>query len=484
MKAMSGVDGAFLHLETAETPMHVASLSLFDLPPRYRRDFAAAMRRQIGRRLRLVPAFTRRLAPLPLQLANPVWVDGDDVDLDHHVQSLELPAPGTQAQLQACVAGLHAQRLDRHHPLWRVVIITGLQTGQVGCFIQVHHAVLDGQAGVLLAMALFDLQPEGTKLPRGKALPPEHPDLAQLAALALRHDAAQYVKLLRHLPGVVSSLAGLLGLSPSRGSKALGFGPRTVLNGPITAGRTFAAVSLPLAPLKALAAARQVKLNDVVLALCAGLLRRHLARHGGVPRQSLVAAMPISLREAGNTEFGTQVTMSLVKLHTNIADPLKRLRAIRDSAGAVKAMAQKARGVLPTDFPSIGEPWLLQGLAALYGRSGLAANVPPLANVVISNVPGPQVPLYAAGARMATYWPLSIVEHGVGLNITVMSYAGALGFGFTAASAAVPDASALVTALHATLDELVAKSAAAHPGEAPCASESRKRSRTTNTASA
>jgi hypothetical protein len=134
---------------------------------------------------------------------------------------------------------------------------------------------------------------------------------------------------------------------------------------------------------------------------------------------------------------------------------VKRLHAIRDAAGAMKSLARRARSVIPTDFPSIGVPWILHGLATLYGRSGITRAVPPIANVVISNVPGPQVPLYSAGARMATYWPLSIVEHGVGLNITVMSYAGAMGFGFTTARRAVPDARELSAALEAALQELV-----------------------------
>jgi hypothetical protein len=174
--------------------------------------------------------------------------------------------------------------------------------------------------------------------------------------------------------------------------------------------------------------------------------------------------MPISLRAAGNTDYTTQATLSLVNLNTQIADPVQRLHAIRDAAGAVKALARRAKGVIPTDFPSIGVPWLLHGLATLYGRSGLAAAIPPIANVVISNVPGPQVPLYAAGARMATYWPLSIAEHGLGLNITVMSYAGAMGFGFTTARAAVPEAREFSAALQAALRELVAASPPAPSG--------------------
>ncbi len=463
MKVMSGVDGAFLHLETLETPMHVASLHLFDLPDGYRGDFHADITRLMRGRLHLAPVFTRKLAPMPLQFANPVWIEEDKLDLAYHVQRITLPAPGTLAQLEDCAGRLHSALLDRSRPLWRLAVIDGLQSGQVGYYIQVHHAVLDGQAGVLLAQALFDVSPVPRRVPRGAGHHGEHPGLGELAAAALKHDAGQYIKLLRHLPDVVKTLAGLFGATPATAKGQLGqnfsFGPKTPLNVPITGERGFAAVSVPLATLKQLAAAHEAKLNDIVLALCGGALRRYLAHHGGIPKKPLIASMPISLRDAGNTDFTTQATLSLVNLNTHIADPIKRLRAIRDAAGAVKALAQRARGVIPTDFPSIGTPWLLHGLASLYGRSGITRALPPIANVVISNVPGPQVPLYAAGARMATYWPLSIVEHGLGLNITVMSYAGAMGFGFTTARCGVPDARELSAALLAALDELVARSA-------------------------
>jgi len=157
MKPLSGLDGAFLHLETAETPMHVASLHLFDLPDGYHGDFHADVKRQMVRRMHLAPVFTRKLAAMPWQFANPVWVEDDRVDLDYHVQGLTLPGPGTQAQLEDCVGELHAQLLDRSRPLWRLYIIDGLRCGQVAYYIKVHHAVVDGQAGVLLAQALFDL---------------------------------------------------------------------------------------------------------------------------------------------------------------------------------------------------------------------------------------------------------------------------------------------------------------------------------------
>jgi diacylglycerol O-acyltransferase len=462
MKALSGVDGAFLHLETAETPMHVASAHLFDLPPGYRGDFYADIKAQMRKRLHLAPVFTRKLAPMPLQFANPVWVEDDDLDLDYHVQHVTLPSPGTQAQFEDCIGRLHSELLDRGRPLWRIAVIDGLRTGQAGYYIQVHHAVVDGQAGVLLAQALFDLTPKPRAIPRSAGKRAEHPGLAELAAAALKHDAGQYIKLVRHLPDVVKTLAGMLGATPDQGRGQLGqnfsFGPKTPLNVPITGERGFAALSIPLDTLKQLAAAHDAKLNDIVLALCSGALRRYLAHHGGIPDKPLIAAMPISLRQAGNTEYTTQATMSLVNLQTRIADPVKRLRAIRDAAGAVKALAKRAEGVLPTDFPTIGVPWVLHGLASLYGRSGLAGVIPPIANVVISNVPGPQLPLYAAGARMVTYWPVSAVEHGLALNITVMSYAGAMGFGFVTARCAVHDARAFSAALSAALDELLAAS--------------------------
>jgi WS/DGAT/MGAT family acyltransferase len=197
-------------------------------------------------------------------------------------------------------------------------------------------------------------------------------------------------------------------------------------------------------------------LNDVVLALCSGALRRYLARHGGIPREPLLAAVPVSVRDAGSLDYSTQVTLSLVNLHTDTAEPAHRLAAIHDAASAMKRLVQRARNVVPTDFPSIGMPWVLHGLALLYGRSRLANAVAPLANVLISNVAGPVAPLYLAGARVISYWPLSAPEHGIGLNITVLSYAGTMGFGIVAAQAAVRDAHVLVVALRHAFDELVA----------------------------
>jgi WS/DGAT/MGAT family acyltransferase len=462
LQPLSGLDSLFLHLETPETPMHVASLHLFDVPEGYRGDFHANLKQQVARRLHLVPLFRRRLHTLPLAIGNPCWVEEAEVDLDYHVRRVRLPRPGTQAQLEAGAARIHATLMDRRRPLWEAHVIEGLQSGQVGLYIRVHHAVLDGAAGMALAGALLDPTPEPRDVPRpprGRRAQAEPPGFVQLARAALRHDVDQYAKLLRRLPDLIGVLAGPgqrtadPGAEPARRSRA--FGPRTPLNVSITAERSFAALSLPLDEVKRVARAHDAKLNDVVLALCSGALRRHLSRHGGIPQEPLIAGMPYSLREVGNTDYSTQVTMTLVNLATDIADPVQRLRAIRDAAGAIKSVAGRAKSLIPTDTPSLGAPWLLGGLAALYERAKVADRLPPIMNVVISNIPGPAAPLYAAGARMRTYWPLSIVEHGVGLNITVVSYCGALDFGLVAARCAVPDVHPLARAIEEAHAELL-----------------------------
>lgn len=466
MKPLSGLDSLFLHLETPETPMHVASLCLYDLPMDYPGDFYSNVKRQVARRLHLVPLLRRKLWTLPLAIANPVWVEDADVDLDYHVRRVRLPRPGTQAQLEACAARIHSTLLDRSRPLWEAHVIEGLTTGQVGFYMRVHHAVLDGAAGMALSAALLDTTPAPRQVqhpPRPQRAMGELPGIGELARAALRHDVAQYSKLVRQLPDLVGILTGTGKHSrspvaaPARRSRA--FGPRTPLNVSITSERRFAAVSLSLDAVKRVAHAHDAKLNDVVLTICSGALRNYLSRHGGIPKEPLIAGMPFSLRESGNTEYSTQATMTLVNLATDIADPVQRLRAIRDAAGAIKSVAGRAKSVIPTDTPSLGAPWLLGGLAALYGRSKLADLLPPVMNVVISNVPGPAAPLYAAGARMRTHWPLSIVEHGMGLNITVVSYCGALDFGMVAARRAAPDVRPLARAIEEAHAELLSATA-------------------------
>ncbi len=479
MHTASGLDGAFLSLETSAMPMHVGSLHLFQPPPRYRKDFTTEVRRMLAGRLHLAPIFTRRLAMAPFNFANPVWIE-TQADLDYHIQRIDLPEPGTIAQLQDRVADLHARLLDRDRPLWMIYVFEGLEDGRKAYYNKIHHALLDGQAGAALAAAMFDLSPKpaATRPQPRKPADPE-PGAVALIANAIRHDAAQYWKLARNLPEIARTVAGAAlgsatksdGAPAGRLSDNIALGPRTPLNTTITSDRSFAGLTIALDDVKAIAHACNATINDVALALCSGMLRRWLTRHGGLPKKPLMAAMPISLRAKGDTEMTTQATLSLVNLATNIADPLKRLEALHAASGATKSMAGKAKSFIPTDFPTIGGPWLLGAAAALYGRSHVASLTPPLANVVISNVPGPPMPLYAAGLKMTDYWPLSIVTHGCGLNITLMSYDGKLGVGFTVARCAVEDADELVADFGSALAQL---QKALAEREAAAASKKRK----------
>ncbi len=488
---LSSLDALFLHLESPEMLMHVAGLHLFEVPARRRHLYIDDVRRLFAARLHLAPAFRRRLAPMPLDVANPVWIDDDAVDLEHHVQRRVLPKPGTRAQLHALVARLHAQPLDRDRPLWQTFVIEGLQTGEVAVYTKIHHAAVDGSAGVALAAALMDLEPK--PVPKAQSTRSRHaaraphaedPSLRQLLGALGSGTLMQWRAVASLVPQLAQqgTKAVLQALSqgksaagadakkiaaPAKASaltsssrsvtksvlSALALAPRTPLNRSITAQRSLTTLSLPLPVIKATAKTLEATINDLVMAICATALRNWLARHDRVPRQPLVAAVPFSLRAAGDTAQNNQVSMMLAELACNEADPLKRLAAIRASMARGKRVTGGLKALIPTDLPSLGTPWLVSSLAALYARTQLADRMRPIANVVISNVMGAQVPLYMAGAKMTHYWPLSIVVHGVALNITVQSYDGRLEFGLVACRETLPRIGEVADLLAAAADE-------------------------------
>ena len=452
MKHLSGLDSTFLYLETPETPMHVGGLNLFEMQAGYDGDFYEDVKAHVASRMHLAPVFTRKLALMPFELASPVWIEEDDIDLDYHVRRIILPRPGSMVQMETYVGRLHSSLMDRSRPLWEFYVIEGLKDGRIGFYSKLHHAAIDGQAGVALANAILDIGP----LPRSVKAAARRPTgkyqlgVAELLGAALSNQLLQYSKLVRLLPAAAKAIGGIAGraLAERKAARKSGIkagarnwqiGPRTPLNTAITNQRSYATVSMPFAEVRKVGKAFGASVNDVVLALCSGALRRYLENLGQVPQKPLIAAVPVSLRAEGDTASNNQASMTLVNLHTNLADPQARLAAILASTAAMKAQLANTKSVLPSDFPTFGAPWLMSGVAALVGRSKLANRIPPLANVVISNVPGPQFPLYLAGARMTTYFPVSIVIHGIALNITVQSYNGSLDFGFTACRRAMPD---------------------------------------------
>mgnify|MGYP000948660611 CR=1 FL=1 len=233
----------------------------------------------------------------------------------------------------------------------------------------------------------------------------------------------------------------------------LGLAPKTIFNDAITNQRSFTTLSVPMDELKALGKRVGGTVNTIVMAMCAGGLRRFLAERNLLPAQPLIAAVPVSLRVEGNDDMNNQVSMVRVDLATDLADPAARFAAIHASSEAAKAVVRELKPVLGVDLPFTGSPWVMTSLASLYGRSNLARRLPPLANVTVSNVPGPAIQLYVAGARMVAFYPVSIPYHGMAVNITVQSYAGTLEFGITACRRAMPDVKKLANYLGDALEE-------------------------------
>ncbi len=486
---LSGVDASFLHLETPEMPMHVGSLHLFELPDGYKGDFYEDVVKHISDRIHLASVFERKLAQMPFEMSNPVWVDDDDIDVEYHIRRIVLSKPGTMEQLQAYVGRLHSTLLDRSRPLWEMYVIEGLQSGQMAFYAKVHHAAIDGQAGVALGKALYSLTPDAPPVRKARVRARSNQyqlGVAELATAALQNTVQQYVKLVTTLPNAMRAMAsvtvpaftqitqGLIKLNPLAGGLAnlalpdptkpqmglgsLGLGPRTPLNVSITNQRAFAGRSVSLAETKSLAKRVGVSLNDMVMAACSGALRKYMRELDVKLDKPMTAAIPVSLREAGNEDPNNQVTMMLASLATDLKDPLERLRAINASTASSKELTGAFKAAIPTDFPSFGAPWIMTGLATLFGRSKIADTMPPIANVAISNVPGVPVPLYLAGAKMVSYFPVSIPAHGCALNITVQSYNGSLDYGLTACRRAVPDVADIadyIVEAHAELAKLI-----------------------------
>lgn len=478
MHQLSGLDASFLYLESPQMPMHVGALHVMELPMGYKGRYVDKLRKLVAARLPLMPALRRRLWWMPLHLANPAWVDAEP-DLKQHIVAIKLPAAAKQgdgrAALEAMVGQLHPRLLDRRRPLWKFHVLEGLAPAANGCkrvgiYSQLHHAAVDGQAAVALANILFDVTPEPRQIALRESKRTRHfsLEMAEMLRGALGQEALQVGRFIRDLPATVGTLGKAAGqmLSHTRllgGAKAgavsnLGLAPRTPLNVSVSEGRAFATLSLPLPALRATAKAHGASLNDVLLMLCSGGLRRYWqAKRLALPRKSMVAAVPISLRAAGsdipNSGTDNQVSMSFISLGTHLADTRRRWAHIRAATSAMKATMGQLKSVLPTDFPSIGVPWLMEAAASLYGKAKVAEKLPQIANVVISNVPGPAVPLYFAGARLTTNFPTSIVVHGIALNITAQSIDSQLDIGFMADAMAMPDVALLARSVdHAWLE--------------------------------
>jgi diacylglycerol O-acyltransferase / wax synthase len=461
---LSGLDAGFLYLEDSGTPMHVGGLMLLDASKRRGADFHRDLIVHVGARLPQAAALKRVLHFAPLDLGHPLWTELTEIDLRAHILKRTLPAPGTQAQLLRLVERLHAIALPREIPLWQFVVIQGLESGQVALYSKIHHALLDGQGAIALAQALLDVEPKpGARRATPDFSPaglPPAPSARDLASTAIGATVRQFASLLRGLPATLSLAGAALRNVREIGGRlrdAVLLAPRSPFNAQVGHARRFAVASLDIEQVKRVAKGFAVSLNDVVLALCASSLRDYLLRRRQLPKKSLVAAMPISLRARGDAAANNQVSMAQCALATDIADPVERLRAIATLTSQIKHQVATFRDLIPTDFPGLAAPLWASGLSRLWARGRIAERLPPLANLIISNVPGPPIDLYLAGAHLRHNYPVSAIAHGLALNITVQSYSGHLDFGLVASRDAVPRLEPLAIGLQHALDQLTSR---------------------------
>lgn len=496
MQQLTGVDASFLYMESASTFGHVCSVSIFDPScdecggERLTIDKVRAL---VESRLHLLPPFRRRLAEVPFGLDRPYWVDDPDFDIDFHVRELALPAPGDKYQLAEQVSRIASRPLDRARPLWELYLIWGLEGDRVAMMAKFHHAAIDGVGGRELMTTLLDTTP--TPAPTEPAptwRPDPIPSDGEMLMRGLTGLATQPWKWLQLQQRVAAglpkaaqlarqtatpALAGALTrmASPTRGGDGnllttpmLGAAPRLSFNRTITPHRRWAFGSSPLAQVKALKTSYGVTVNDVVMAMCAGGLRHWLSDHGELPDVPLLAMVPISVRtEASKGAGGNQVSAMVAPLPTHVADPVERLRAAHEAMRAAKEQFGAIDASVLADMTQFAMPAMAVRAARVASQWRVADLVNPPFNVVISNVPGPQTPLYLAGARMLNYYPVSVVTDGQGMNMTVQSYSGSLDFGLISCRELMPDLWNLMDYVEESLAELGAAAPDAEKNAAP-----------------
>jgi WS/DGAT/MGAT family acyltransferase len=462
MHRLSGLDAMFLYLETPQTPMHIAGLMICEPKPGYDGHPFEEFRSQVVNRLHEVPSFSRVLQPTPLRLDHPVWVTADTIDLDYHIRRAALPKPGTRQQLLTMVEHLHTQLLDRKKPLWQYHVIEGLQDGRFALYLKSHHASLDGGGGILALDIVSDREPKSREpYPKSEVrMMTRKPGFFEMLGLAYGSLIQQQVNGVKSLPSAVKALRNVVRSAIKDRTwnlSSLKPAPHTIFNGRVGRRRAFATCSIPLSEIKMAAKATGSTLNDIVLVLCGGALRAYLAKHNKLPPESLVAAVPVSLREVGDTNQSNQVTSIFTRIGTHISDPFERLTFVKDSMKQSKAQLADVKDIVPRDFSVFGAPAIVPLIWQVVERTSLMDRMPAFVNVAISNVPGPRKPMYFAGIAVKEFYPVSIAAHGSALNITMQSYVDRLDFGLTACRDICPDIQAMAGMIVAEWEGLKAK---------------------------
>lgn len=469
MQRLSGLDASFLYFETRSQLLHVCGLIVLDVSEVPGGYSFVRLRDELKRRITGMPAFRRKLHDSLLNVDHPVWVEAEDFDIDHHLHRVGLPQPGDDRALSELCAHLASQPIDRSLPLWQMYVIEGLPNGQVAVFAKMHHSTVDGVTGANMMSQLCTLTPDDPAL--DEDLVKETAGGSGALELAVGGALSRLATPWR----LASLLPGTLGVLPSwinRARKGMAMpapftAPRTPFNRTITGHRTISFTSVELDDVKRVKNAFGTTVNDVVLAVTSTALRTYLDDLHSLPAKPLIAMVPMSVHAAESRPGTNRVSGMFMSLSTDIDDPVERLEAIRDANVVAKDHTNALDANLLTDWAQFAAPSVFGSAVRMYSRLRLSERHPVVHNLVISNVPGPNIPLYFLGARIERMLPLGPVFHGAGLNCTVMSMDGKLHFGFIACKRSVPDPWPLAKAVEEALAEYVAAAAEREASGAP-----------------
>lgn len=455
MKRLAAFDTGFLNGETRAMPMHVGSLMLFRPPDGAPENYIAELYADAVAERPFRAPFNQKLEYPPAYLGLPHWTEDEDFDIEYHVRHSALPRPGRYRELFALISRLHSTLLDRSRPLWEFHLIEGLETEQFAAYVKIHHAVIDGVAGMRLLQSSLSENPDERGLPyvwsAAAADRKRHLGGGASTKIVVAAAADRLQSQLGSIPGAVRALTRTV-TSTRRAPDtrmAVPFqSPRTALNTKISGARRFVAQSYSLERIHRVRDFFGATVNDVILGMCASALRHYLEALGELPERPLTAMTPVSIRPDDADDFGNAVSAVLVNLATHIADPQKRMETIQASMADAKELL---KGM---SYEEISLFTMLMMAPVLTPVLLRFAQKMPSFNVVISNVPGPQRPLYLNGARLDGMYPVSIVAHGMAVNITVTSYVDSLDFGITACRRSVPHVQRLIDYLEVGLREL------------------------------
>ena len=469
MRRLAGSDALFLYMETPTNHFHMVFVALFDpstIPDGEGTDardgvgpdLYLRLRDLISERLHLFPPFRQRLAPVPFHLHHPLLVEDAGFDLDFHLRRAALPAPGGERELENFVSDIASRPLDRNHPLWEMYVVEGVEGGKWALVVKAHHVMIDGVGGNEVLINLLSLTPESPPVePPEQPWEPEHvpSDLRLLgeAVLANAMSPPRAVKGMVKTLGTVTQVLRERMRSDEDHPFAV-LGPTTVLTNTTSPNRRVAFGSVDLDVVKRVKNAFGVKVNDVVLAMTGRALRRLLAEMGDEPESQLVASVPISIRQGEGEGLGNKVAGMTVPLADDEDDPVEQLRRINAIAGQAKEHLGAITADLLMDWTEFTTPTLAAQAFRFYSGMNLSRRHRPVANITISNVPGPPFPLYIAGSRMDAMFPMGPVVHGQGINVTVVSYLDKMFLGAISDRSVLPDASPFIDHMDKALGEL------------------------------